>query len=263
MNAKHNGKEEKLATDGTFAKRARQRIPLTQEELAVRADISTRTISDIERGIGASAIALRAYAKAIDDSLDWVKLLSTEARERLFGATPAKADVLNSSPNEHFIGTVVHSLSGRWELLLRFQRWRGRNLVQGESVVVHGMMDLWIPTTGDAGVGIAIGELQLQLSHPSDSSLMPYSSTILVVDEIDQIRCVNNCLTFRSKTFSRFVDTEEGDRPLQVGVLPRLANGTVFNWSLSFVQANQNVLQGKYWIIGDDRDDAVVQATRR
>jgi transcriptional regulator with XRE-family HTH domain len=260
--ARHRqGMNERLATKGDYARRVRKRAGLTQEAAAENASISTRTISDIERGDGASAIILRAYASAVDPKMKWSDLLTEEVREEFLGSTNAPSGS-PAVPQPHPECTVVHALSGRWDLLVTFQRWRGRELAPGESVVVHGYMDLWIPMTGQAGLGVAIGQLQLRLSHPAGSHLAPYLSTILVVDEIDHVRCSTNALNFRSKTFSRFVNAEEGDRPLQDGVSARLTSGTFFSWTLFVEKSTPEVLRGQYAVIGDERDDATVTATR-
>ena len=118
------------------------------------------------------------------------------------------------------------------------------------------------PDVWAGGAGHGDGSPSVALQPPAGSGLSPYSSTILVVDEIDQVRCTSGGLNFQSKTFSRFVDVEEGDRPLQDGVSARLTSGTVFSWSLFVDESNPEVLQGHYAIVGDQRDDATVTATR-
>jgi transcriptional regulator with XRE-family HTH domain len=244
-----------LPTRAEHARNCRIRAGLTQEKVAEKSLLSTRTISDIENGVGASRESLESYAKAVGVE-DWRELLTPAGRAVISDPT---ATTLSSPAG----AVLVHLLSGRWNLELTFLRWRRRELGPEESVVVRGHMDLWIPTPGRGGFGVALGTLEAELRPPPESGQDPYRARILVVDEIDQVHCEPDRMTFRSKTFSRFRAQETGVKPKQQdGVDHVLLVGTDFRWSLSVTEEAPGRLEGDYQDEGGVRDSATVVATR-
>lgn len=237
-----------LPTDGDFAQSRRIAAGLTQEELADKAEITTKTISSIENGRGASLSSLKRFAEVV--GVDWRSLLESELRELLMQDIGVRSTV-----SEPHLG--LHRLSGRWDIRLTCQKWRGREITDDESVVVYGLMDLWLPQSGDQGVGVALGELHIQLSNPL------YSSTMRVVDKISRAYVDQDKLHFRSKTFTRDVLEQSGEPPVnQPGLKKVLPNGTIFTWTFTVDADNPRHLVGNYGVLDGNQDAAIVNAKR-
>jgi transcriptional regulator with XRE-family HTH domain len=247
------------ATDPKRARRLRQIKFPTQEELADASRVSVRTISNIESGHGATISILRAVAVQLDLHGDrWMDLLSEVSRRefRLEGTAAPSSPPATESP-----GAIrLHRYSGRWNVLVDFNRWRGRQIAAGESVAARGYLDLWIHPDGSEGWGVAHGTVTVELL-PSADRADPYSSRINVVDRVEQVRCTAaGGLTFQSETFCRFV--EQGDLDPHVpGLNHRLSGPVVYAWSLD-PTTDPKRMTGRYAIPGDERDTARVEIWR-
>jgi transcriptional regulator with XRE-family HTH domain len=88
----------KLATNGTFVRRRRVDLHLTQKEVADRGGISVRQVSEVEHGRGATERVLKRLADVLNS--DWLELLAEAARNSLLTDREAPADSSDKGRNK-------------------------------------------------------------------------------------------------------------------------------------------------------------------
>lgn len=120
----------------------------------------------------------------------------------------------------------LHPYSGRWTIILSFERWRKLDIVRPNEVRVHAQMYLWIPQSGHGGNGVIFGRLTVEL----DGAYREFK----VVDEIESVAVDSNGdISFRSRTFSRErIDLATDDRSGD-GLRQTLMGVAEYDWTLA------------------------------
>lgn len=72
----------------------------------------------------------------------------------------------------------VHKYSGTWIGQNSFSRWRRRNIIEPDKVSFDGKSLLVIPISGEGGVGVQIGRLQVRIDN--------YHATYEIVNEVQR-----------------------------------------------------------------------------
>lgn len=162
------------STFGDLLRRLRTDEGLTQEELAERAGLSTRGISDLERGI--NRWPFRATVQALLEALAPSEADADELRER--AARPRSPRTATETPTRIRLPVPPTPILGReWEeaKALHILRWEGKRLLTLTGTGGAGKTRLALQIAWTAREDYADGAAFVSLAAVSDPSLIPAS----------------------------------------------------------------------------------------
>jgi hypothetical protein len=135
---------------------------------------------------------------------------------------------------------VLHGYSGRWRVVLNFERWRNRtvgNNIAGMSADIL----LHIPADGQGGSGILIG--RLTLSWQQSGGKESYTGLFHVCASISDVTCkIDGSMTLRTQTIMRQVILQNGNPSTEEALPEELAAPWIFTWDLKPVKSNPGLM---------------------
>jgi hypothetical protein len=152
------------------------------------------------------------------------------AIERLTGWAKTIPAILNSVS----CTDVLHGYSGRWRVVLNFEKWRTMTVTCGSIAALNADLLLQIPTYGHNGSGLLVGKLILHWEHfDSNRPEHAYSGSFNVSASVSDVTCdADGGMTFRTQTLSRQVVVQQGIVPLKESLPEELAAPWLFSWRL-------------------------------
>jgi Predicted nucleotide-binding protein containing TIR-like domain len=146
-----------------------------------------------------------------------------EAKELLKEWAKVLPAILQGSPCTQ----VLHGYSGRWRVVLDFEKWRNTPLGRDDIAGLNADALLIIPESGQGGSGTLVGKLTLSWKQSGYSGLFTFCSSI------SNIACeVDGSLTLRTQTLMRQHTVQHG-KPAPHEALPEdLAAPWIFRWDM-------------------------------
>lgn len=154
--------------------------------------------------------------------------LDQNAIERLTGwVRPIAALMQSVSCTE-----VLHGYTGRWKVVVNFQRWRGQAISDPSIAALNGDILLQIPACGYGGVGVLIGKLTLHLASPGVEGAEPsFTASYNVCASINNVSCCGDgSMVFRTQTLVRQAILKTGNEPARELLSEELAAPWLFRW---------------------------------
>ncbi len=126
---------------------------------------------------------------------------------------------------------VVHGYSGRWDIHLVLNPWRGIPIVPPHFVNVKGMFDLFIGQTGQTGAGFIYGLLEFHV--PSGNGEF-FAGLYRTSHKITAVYCgIDGSLQLKTEAFSFQKIRSTGMPAKELADLDGPPVGFVVEWSLS------------------------------
>jgi Predicted nucleotide-binding protein containing TIR-like domain len=164
------------------------------------------------------------------------RTVSQLAIERLREWATALPAMLQGAPCTH----VLHGYSGRWRVVLNFEKWRHKT-VGDDIAALNADVMLHIPAGGQGRSGILIGKLTLKWQQSGDKQA--YTGLFHVCSSISNVTCPpDGSMTLRTQTLMRQAIVQTGD-PLTGECLPEeLAAPWIFRWVLKPAKSDPGLM---------------------
>jgi hypothetical protein len=166
--------------------------------------------------------------------------ISKDAMERLQEWARVLPAMLQGAPCTQ----VLHGYSGRWRVVLNFERWRNKTV--GNNIAgLNADILLHIPADGQGGSGILIG--RLTLSWQQSSGKEAYTGLFRVCASISDVMCrTDGCMTLRTQTLMRQAILQNGNPSTGESLPEELAAPWIFKWNLKPAKSDPGLMNVKF-----------------
>jgi hypothetical protein len=161
--------------------------------------------------------------------------ISEVAMERLKKWAKVLPAMLQGAP----CAQVLHGYSGRWRVVLNFERWRNK-IVGNDIAGLNADILLHIPADGQGGSGILIGRLTLSWQQ---SGKVVYTGLFHVCASISDVTCrIDGSMTLRTQTIMRQAILQDGNPSTEEALPEELAAPWIFTWDLKPAKSDPGLM---------------------
>jgi hypothetical protein len=157
-------------------------------------------------------------------------LIEDAGMERLTAWAKPIPEILNSVS----CTDVMHGYSGRWRVVLNFEKWRTLPVTGRSVAAMNADLLLQVPACGHAGAGLLVGKLILHWeSVDCNRSDEAYTGSFNISASVSDATCdADGGMTFRTQTLIRQLAVQNGVEALNQSLPEEWAAPWLFRWRL-------------------------------